>query len=164
MSSNINLVRQLKEKTDYRGIILDRNGELLKRLFDPALDIIFSPNEDARSLEWCHETESVIGGEIMQSPLDKDVTQFFNYKWGKNDDPGWIFIPWFDGCEDNIQLMRLRQLAIDLALQGLMMREEAIYHKTAVVIPNSSYLIPSNLPEVAMQSRRFKILLSIKDT
>lgn len=164
MNTSINFIRQLKEKRDYRGIILDRNGELLKRFFDPALDTIFSPNEDHRFIKWCHETESVIGGEITQSPLDKDVTQFYNYKWGKNDDPGWIFIPWFDGCEDNIQLMPSRQMAIDLALRGLMATEEVIYHKTAVVIPNSSYLIPSNLPRIAMQSRRFKIFLSIKDT
>lgn len=77
-NASINLVRQLKQRTDFRGIVLDRNGELLKRFFDPALDTIFAPNDD-RSIAWCHKSEPVGGGELARSLIDINPTEPFFY-------------------------------------------------------------------------------------
>lgn len=57
-NTTINLVRQLRQRDDFRGIILDYNGELLKRFYDPALDLIFNPT-DERSVAWTHKNEEV---------------------------------------------------------------------------------------------------------
>lgn len=232
LNASINLVRQLKERTDFRGIIFDPGGELLERFYDPALDTIFAPSKDDRSIDWCHKSESVSGKELARSlinidPADsffyqaaievlavifdssgtndevwqklnvlmpqdlqaylpvenslasemlrepicavavtriiKNVTQFYRqlgsdskfsfYNWGNNDDPGWLFIPWFDGNTEDVALMPLRQMAIDLVLQGLLARKEVVHHRTAVVIPDLSCLELNSLPRFVMDCR-----------
>lgn len=232
VNTSINLVRQLKQRTDFRGIILDRNGELLERFYDPALDTIFAPSKDYRSIDWCHKSESVSGKKLARSlinidPADpffyqaaievmavifdssatndevwqklnvlmpqdlqayllsenslasemiresvcavsvtriiKNVTQFYRYlgdeskfslyNWGNNDDPGWLFIPWFEGDPEDAILTPLRQIAIDLVLQGLLARKEVTYHRTAVVIPDSSCMKLNSLPRFITECR-----------
>lgn len=250
LNATISLMRQLKQRTNFRGIVLDPGGELLERFFDPALDKIFAPNDD-RSIAWCHKSEPVSGEDIARSLIDinpadpffyeaaievlatifessatsdevwqklnvfmpqdlqihlfgdssfvaemrqepmqvffpgdvkfvaemlqepvcaetlmsiiKNVTQFYCYlrneskfsfyDWGNNDDPGWVFIPWFDGNEDDSELMPFRQMAIDLALQGLLAQKEVVHHRTAVVIPDLSCLKPRSLPRFVMECR-----------
>jgi len=232
LNTSINLVRQLKQRTDFRGIILDRNGELLERFYDPALDTIFAPSKDDSCINWCQKSEPVSGKELARSLIDvnpadpffyqaaievlaaifdssatndevweklnvlmpqdlqaylpsenslvsemlrepvcavsvtkiiKDVTQFYRYlgseskfsfhNWGNNDDPGWLFIPWFNQDTEDATLMPLRQMAINLVLQGLLARKEIVHHKTAVVIPDLSCLKLNSLPRFVTECR-----------
>lgn len=223
--TSINIVRQLKQRTDFRGIVIDRNGELLKRFYDPALDLIFNPL-DERSVAWVHKAEAVSGRKLASSLIDidpvsdvffsqiaieicaeifdssatndevwqklnvlmpqdiprylpdndiastllyepgiaptimrmiKNATQFYRYltnesdfsfaQWVSNDDPGWIFVPWSDENEDDIQSTPLRQMAINLVLQGLLEQKGIYHHKSAVIMPELPYFKLSNLPK-----------------
>ena len=46
----------IRERTDFRAIIFDRNGEMLEKFYDPTKDFIFNPF-DARSVHWSHVLE-----------------------------------------------------------------------------------------------------------
>lgn len=50
------MVAVLKQRTDFRGIVFDRGGELLEKFYDPDKDLIFNPF-DARSCHWTHRIE-----------------------------------------------------------------------------------------------------------
>ena len=71
----------LKERSDFRGIIFDRNGEMLKQFYDPDKDIVYNPF-DARSIDWCHTYEDPVRPETMAEalippPLPTDSNPFF---------------------------------------------------------------------------------------
>jgi hypothetical protein len=71
----------LKRRSDFRGIIFDRNGEMLKQFFEPGKDIIYNPF-DARSVDWCHTYEAPVRPETMAEalippPLSTDSNPFF---------------------------------------------------------------------------------------
>lgn len=230
LSVSINLIRQLKQRNDFRGIVLDKNGELLSRFYDPALDLIFNPQDD-RSVNWMHKAEAVSGRKLASFLIDinptsdvffsqiaievcagifdssttndqvwqrlnvlmpqdiprylpdndiastllyepgiaptimsiiKNTTQFYRYlkdksdfsfaQWVSNDDPGWIFVPWFDDNEDDIQFMPLRQLVIDFVLQGLLEQKGIYHHKSAVIIPELPSVKLNNLPKFVSES------------
>ncbi len=50
------MVAVLKQRTDFRGIVFDRGGELLEKFYDPSQDLIFNPF-DSRSCHWTHTNE-----------------------------------------------------------------------------------------------------------
>ncbi len=50
------MVAVLKQRTDFRGIVFDRGGELLEKFYDPSQDLIFNPF-DGRSCHWTHTSE-----------------------------------------------------------------------------------------------------------
>lgn len=71
----------IKKRSDFRGIIFDRNGEMLKQFFDPSQDIIYNPF-DARSVDWCHTYEKGVRPEtiaeaLIPPPLKSDPNPFF---------------------------------------------------------------------------------------
>ena len=47
----------LRQRTDFRAIIFDREGEMLEKFYDAKRDIIFNPF-DARSVHWSHIHEA----------------------------------------------------------------------------------------------------------
>ncbi len=51
------MVAILKQRSDFRGIVFDRGGELLEKFYDPNKDLIFNPH-DGRSSHWNHTVES----------------------------------------------------------------------------------------------------------
>ena len=51
------MVAVLKQRTDFRGIVFDRGGELLEKFYDPNKDLIFNPF-DGRSCHWTHVDET----------------------------------------------------------------------------------------------------------
>jgi hypothetical protein len=51
------MVGVLKQRTDFRGMVFDRNGEMLEKFYDPQKDLIFNPF-DARSVHWSHVHEA----------------------------------------------------------------------------------------------------------
>lgn len=73
------LVATLKQRTDFRAIIFDRNGELLEKLYDPAKDIIFNPH-DARSCYWTHIHEKAQPATIAAGliPMESTREPFFS--------------------------------------------------------------------------------------
>lgn len=58
----------LKNRSDFRGIIFDRNGEMLKQFYDPSKDVIYNPF-DGRSADWCHTYEKPVRPETMAEAL-----------------------------------------------------------------------------------------------
>lgn len=58
----------IKKRSDFRGIIFDRNGEMLKQFYDPSKDIIYNPF-DRRSADWCHVYEKGVRPETMAEAL-----------------------------------------------------------------------------------------------
>ena len=47
----------IRQRTDFRAIIFDRNGEMLEKFYNPRRDLIFNPF-DARSVHWSHVHEA----------------------------------------------------------------------------------------------------------
>jgi hypothetical protein len=73
------IVATLKKRSDFRGIVFDRGGELLEKFFDPNQDIIFNPH-DARSCHWTHihekaRPETIAAGLI---PMESTREPFFS--------------------------------------------------------------------------------------
>jgi hypothetical protein len=58
----------LKGRPDVRGIIFDRNGEMLKQFYEPGKDVIYNPF-DERSVDWCHTYEAPVRPETMAEAL-----------------------------------------------------------------------------------------------
>ena len=58
----------IKKRSDFRGIIFDRNGEMLKQFYDPSKDLIYNPF-DRRSADWCHVYEKGVRPETMAEAL-----------------------------------------------------------------------------------------------
>ena len=58
----------IKQRSDFRGIIFDRNGEMLKQFYDPSKDVIYNPF-DKRSADWCHVYEKGVRPETMAEAL-----------------------------------------------------------------------------------------------
>ena len=74
------MVALLKQRTDFRGIVFDRGGELLEKFYDPDKDLIFNPF-DARSCYWTHldeptRPETIAAGLI---PMGLSKEPFFFY-------------------------------------------------------------------------------------
>ncbi|MGL5834682.1 MAG: type IV secretion system DNA-binding domain-containing protein [Waterburya sp.] len=72
------LVASMKKRKDYRGMILDRGGEMLESFYDPKLDVIFNPF-DERSCHWQHTLEPVRPQTLAAGliPLPEDGNKFF---------------------------------------------------------------------------------------
>ena len=73
------MVAVLKQRTDFRGIVFDRGGEMLAKFYDPRKDLIFNPF-DARSCHWSHiqepaRPETMAAGLI---PLESTKEPFFS--------------------------------------------------------------------------------------
>ncbi len=73
------MVAVLKQRTDFRGIVFDRGGEMLGKFYDPKKDLIFNPF-DARSCHWTHyhepaRPETMAAGLI---PLQSNREPFFS--------------------------------------------------------------------------------------
>lgn len=73
------LVAISKQRTDFRGIVFDRGGELLEKFYDPAKDIIFNPH-DARSCTWTHVYEQAQPATIAAGliPMESVREPFFS--------------------------------------------------------------------------------------
>lgn len=72
----------IKKRSDFRGIIFDRNGEMLKQFYNPSKDIIYNPF-DRRSADWCHTYEKGVRPEtiaeaLIPPPLPGE-TPYFKY-------------------------------------------------------------------------------------
>ena len=65
------LINELQQRTDYRIVCLDRNGEFTTNFYRQEKDLLFNPL-DSRSLSWCHRSESATNETIASGivPLD----------------------------------------------------------------------------------------------
>ena len=72
------MVAILKQRTDFRGLVFDRGGEMLEKFYDPQTDIIFNPF-DARSCHWSHVHEPARPKTIAAGliPLTSSGNNFF---------------------------------------------------------------------------------------
>ncbi len=50
------LLSDLKQRSDFRVLCFDRNGEFTENFYDESKDLIFNPT-DARTVNWSHKTE-----------------------------------------------------------------------------------------------------------
>lgn len=65
----------LKQRDDFRVMVLDRNGELLESFFEEGKDLVFNP-KDARSVSWNHsdeqmEPETIAAALVPDDPKEK---------------------------------------------------------------------------------------------
>jgi hypothetical protein len=67
-------VATIMSRSNFRAIIVDRNGEILEKFYDPEKFIIFNP-EDNRSVLWSHRTENVDMEMIANSLIPEDNHQ-----------------------------------------------------------------------------------------
>lgn len=51
------MIAIIRQRTDFRAIVFDRNGEMLEKFYNPRKDFIFNPF-DARSVGWSHVVEA----------------------------------------------------------------------------------------------------------
>ena len=72
------LIGQLKQRSDFRIVCFDRNGEFTRNFYDEERDLLFNP-DDARSVGWCHDKESASDESIAASiiPLDQHEDKFW---------------------------------------------------------------------------------------
>lgn len=77
------VVSVFKTRPDMRGIIFDRNGEMLREFYDPKKDLIYNPF-DSRSVHWSHINEIKVGVRpetiaeaLIPPPLKTDPNPFF---------------------------------------------------------------------------------------
>ncbi|MDJ0649464.1 MAG: type IV secretion system DNA-binding domain-containing protein [Xenococcaceae cyanobacterium MO_188.B19] len=73
------MVAVLKQRTDFRGIVFDRGGEMLAKFYDPRKDLIFNPF-DARSCHWTHYHEPARPETMAAAliPLESTKEPFFS--------------------------------------------------------------------------------------
>ena len=77
------VVSVFKTRSDIRGIVFDRNGEMLREFYDPKKDLIYNPF-DQRSVHWSHVNElnagvrvETIAEALIPPPLKTDPNPFF---------------------------------------------------------------------------------------
>lgn len=69
------LLVKMRDRPDFRVMVLDRNGELAEAFYNEKQDLLFNPR-DARSLCWTHhaegmEPETIAGGLVPDDPKDR---------------------------------------------------------------------------------------------
>lgn len=69
------MLAKMRDRPDFRVMVLDRNGELAESFYDEHRDLLFNPN-DARSVSWSHahegmEPETIAGGLVPDDPKDR---------------------------------------------------------------------------------------------
>lgn len=69
------LLATMRDRPDFRVMVLDRNGELAEAFYHEKQDLLFNPR-DARSLTWSHvtegmEPETIAGGLVPDDPKDR---------------------------------------------------------------------------------------------
>lgn len=71
-------IKTLLQRDDFRMVIVDRNGEILERSYDPDKFILFNPR-DMRSVLWSHRTEQVDFDMLANSliPANNSQEQFW---------------------------------------------------------------------------------------
>jgi hypothetical protein len=71
-------VHTILNRPNFRAVIIDRNGELLEKFYDPEKCLIFNPR-DERSVLWSHRTEGVDMAMIASSliPAENHKDQFW---------------------------------------------------------------------------------------
>lgn len=69
------LLSTLRQRSDFRAFIFDRNGEMMEKFYRPG-DIIFNPS-DARSVTWSHAGEDVRYETIAAALVPPDPKEPF---------------------------------------------------------------------------------------
>jgi Type IV secretion-system coupling protein DNA-binding domain len=70
------LLAILRERSDFRVMVLDRNGELLESFYREGGDLLFNP-KDARSLNWNHHDEGMEPETIAAALVPDDSKERF---------------------------------------------------------------------------------------
>lgn len=50
------LINQIRQRSDFRLVCFDRNGEFTQKFYQEKQDLLFNPT-DKRSVKWCHTAE-----------------------------------------------------------------------------------------------------------
>jgi hypothetical protein len=70
------LLAILRERSDFRVMVLDRNGELLESFYQEGGDLLFNP-KDARSMNWNHCDEGMEPETIAAALVPDDSKEKF---------------------------------------------------------------------------------------
>ena len=80
--SILQVLHTLRQRDDFRVIVLDRNGELMEKLYSEG-DVIFNPR-DARSVGWSHRSEGAQFSTIAAGLIPDDPKERFFSDAAKN--------------------------------------------------------------------------------
>ena len=80
--SILQVLHTLRQRDDWRVIVLDRNGELMEKLYSEG-DVIFNPR-DARSVGWSHRSEDAQFSTIAAGLIPDDPKERFFSDAAKN--------------------------------------------------------------------------------
>ena len=80
--SILQVLHTLRQREDWRVIVLDRNGELMEKLYSEG-DVIFNPR-DARSVGWSHRSEGAQFSTIAAGLIPDDPKERFFSEAAKN--------------------------------------------------------------------------------
>ncbi len=92
------LLATLKDRPDFRVMVLDRNGELLESFFDPHQDVLFNPR-DQRSIAWNHRTEGMEPETIAAALVPDDSKDRFFSEAAKS-----LLADLYDRCDSNAEV------------------------------------------------------------
>ena len=94
------LLSALRDRPDFRVMVLDRSGELLESFYDEATDRLFNPR-DARSVNWSHLSENqqpeTMAAALVPLP-EKDDKAFFAQAARS------LLSDLYERCESNAQI------------------------------------------------------------
>ncbi|MGB7441822.1 MAG: type IV secretion system DNA-binding domain-containing protein [Coleofasciculaceae cyanobacterium] len=69
------LLQTMRQRSDFRAFVFDRNGEMLEKFYREG-DIIFNPN-DQRSVQWSHKNEPTRAETIAAALIPSDPKEPF---------------------------------------------------------------------------------------
>ena len=97
------LLSTLRDRPDFRVMVLDKNGELMESFYDPATDKLFNP-KDARSLRWSHASEGQQAETVAASmvPLPENDDKAFFAQAARS-----LLSDLYERCDSNKQIWEI---------------------------------------------------------
>ena len=92
------LLQTMRQRSDFRAIVLDRNGELLEEFFRPDEDLIFNP-ADVRSVSWSHKSEGMRAETLAAALVPDDPKDRFFSEAAKS-----LLADLYERCADNAEI------------------------------------------------------------
>jgi hypothetical protein len=92
------LLAILRERSDFRVMVLDRNGELLESFYREGGDLLFNP-KDARSVNWNHCDEGMEPETIAAALVPDDSKEKFFSEAAKS-----LLADLYERCRSNLEV------------------------------------------------------------
>lgn len=97
------MLQTLRDRSDFRVMVLDRNGELMESFYNADTDKLFNP-KDARSVNWSHASENQQAETIAAAmvPLPENADKAFVAQSARS-----LLSDLYERCESNEQIWEI---------------------------------------------------------